>query len=219
MPCPTTNARYWSLNAVALNRQLAQIHTRLERQGVLADVRPAPMSMPTRLRSRSRSAWVVAGVVGLLVLGLGLYRASQPTRAEALFVACYQPEPVSRGKTGCDPGLAPGIRAYRAGAFGAALADFDKLPTDQPCVRYYRGIAQLALDGGPSAVAELEQATSPQPAQDKLTTQKADWYLALAYLKTNQPDKARQRLAAIVRQPGHPFATVARRALTDLDHA
>lgn len=204
-----------SIEAVKLKQQLEQVHTRLDRAGELSD-RPPVLAVP-RLR-RSRAQQVVL-FLGLLVgIGVSLYLLNRPTPAQQTFLAFYQPEPIARGFSECGPEMATGIRAYRAKNYRQALTDFEQLPASQPCVSYYRGISLLALDDAPKAIVELEKALAQPSIAPNLTHQKAEWYLALAYLKANQPDSARQMLQAITQQTGHPFQNVARRALADLTH-
>lgn len=204
----------FSIEAVALNQKLEQIHARLDRQGLLAEANPASV----RRRWRLRPSWAMAMGVFLLVAGIGLYWATRPSLAEQTFVTYYKPEPVSRGESVCGPELAPGVQAYRTRHYAQAASSFATLPVNQPCVRYYRGLTQLALGHTDVAIAELEQATQQRPDSDKLATQKAQWYLALAYLKANRTANAQKQLADIEHETGHPFGNVARKALADLGH-
>lgn len=205
----------YSIEAVQLKRQLEQVHTRLDRAGELSD-RPPILAAP-RLR-RSRVQRVILFLCVLMGVGLGLYWLNRPTVAQQTFLAYYQPEPVARGLNDCGPETATGIRAYRAKNYRQALTDFEQLPASQPCVLYYRGISFLALDDASKAIVALENAVAQPGIAPDLTHQKAEWYLALAYLKANQPDSARPMLRTITQQTGHPFQNVARRALADLTH-
>ena len=202
-----------SIEAVTLKQQLERLHVRLDRQGTL-DNRPQPVpSAPPR-----RFRLVRIGAVLLLLAGFGLYWMTRSTSAEQTFVAFYQPEPVARGLADCGPELTPGLQAYRAEAYRQALVDFGRLPAHQPCVLYYWGLSHLAVGDAQQAIIELEQAVASQPEPADLTRQKADWYLALAYLKANRIDQARNQLQSISNQPSHPFQNIARKALDKLGY-
>ena len=203
-----------SIEAVKLKQQLERLHSRLEQKGAL-DNRPQPV--PSARSRRSRLTWIGAAL--LLLAGFGLYWLTRSTPAEQTFVAFYRPEPVARGLADCGPELTPGLQAYRVGAYRQAVIDFGKIPANQPCVLYYRGVSHLALGNAENAIAELEQAVASQTGTPGLTRQKADWYLALAYLKANRIDQARNQLQSISNQPGHPFQAVSRKALDKLGHA
>ncbi len=208
----------YSIESVALRQQLERIHTQLDWQGEL-DNRP-PIPRQPRL-SRLRLVW--AGVMlAVLLAGFSLYWATLPpalTPAEKVYSSVYRPEPSIRGANGCGPELASGIRFYRMGNYSQAVNQFDQLPANNPCVLYYRGIANLALDNTKMAIAQLEEAIAQPPSVIDLTFQKSQWYLALAYLKANRPDDAQTHLLIITQQLDNPFRSEARRALTELDHA
>ena len=207
-----------SIESVALGQQLDRIHTQLDWQGEL-DNRP-PVPRQPRL-NRLRLALTGVSLV-ILLAGFGLYWSTLPaalTPAEKVYSSVYRPEPTSRGANDCGPELAPGIRFYRAGNYRQAVSQFDLLPASNPCVLYYRGITNLALNNTEIAISQLEQATAHPPTVHDLAFQKSQWYLALAHLKANQPGAARQYFRTIAKQLDNPFQSEARRALTELDHA
>ncbi|WP_020607208.1 tetratricopeptide repeat protein [Spirosoma spitsbergense] len=206
----------FGIESVTLKQQLEQVHTRLDRQGLLTH-RP-PIVPPIR---RVRSLWVATALTVLLLAGIGLYWVSLPkpsTPAEQTFISLYQPEPTARDATSCGPELTTGIRAYRAGNYAQAATAFDKFSAESPCTYYYRGLTQLALGNAPLAIGMLERAVAQKPAIPDLTFQKSEWYLALAYLKANRPDEARPHLQSIARQSDNPFQQEAKRGLAELDH-
>ena len=210
-----------SIESIKLKQTLEAIHTRLDRQGALTEAPPLPVVV--RSRQRFRPVWAIAGLL-LLLAGIGLYRwmgqeaIEPPTLAGQTFQEYYNPETQARTNTTCARDLAPGLLAYRAKNYRAALDAFEKLPADLACMPYYRGITQLALNHPKEATTELERALTEYPDETDLTHQKAGWYLALAYLKANRIDDARTRLNAITQQQGHPYATVSRQVLADLGH-
>lgn len=203
-----------SLDAVKLKEQLEQIHTRLDQRGALdQNDRPPQPLKPTQRFHRQRLVWPMLTV---LLLAGGIYWFLRPSHAEKTFMAYYQPEPVSRGAATCSPSLMPGIQAYRSSRYKQALQEFRQLPAQQPCVSYYVGLTLLALDQENEAITSLKTATVNTTNEPALIRQKAEWYLALAYLKASQTMEAKQQLTTIVRQPEQPFRQVATNALATL---
>lgn len=204
-----------SIEAVKLKEQLERIHHRLEKRGEIdtTDRPPQPLKSTQRFR-RQRLIW---SMLTVLLLAGGIYWFLRPSRAEKTFIAYYQPEPVSRGAATCSPSLMPGIQAYRSGQYKQALQEFSQLPAQQPCVSYYVGLTQLALNQEKEAITSLKAASADTPNEPALVRQKAEWYLALAYLKAGQITEAKQQLTTVLRQPDQPFRQVATKALATLE--
>lgn len=203
-----------SLDAVKLKEQLERIHNRLDRRGVLDQTdRPAQPRQHSLQTRRVRLIWPIVAV--LLVAG-GIYWFSRPELTEQIFVTYYQPEPVSRGEITCSPDLLPGIQHYRVGRYQEALQQFTKLPINQPCTLYYVGLAQLATDQPERAIQAFRSVLQSEQPIPTLVRQKTEWYLALAYLRDNQPTEAQRQLSGISQQADQPFRRVALRALADL---
>ncbi len=208
-----------SLDAVPLNRQLNRIHDRLAAQGFFdtntSDRPPVPLSSSFRRRRLVLVSSVV--VLAGILIGAG-YWLTRPTLAEQTFLTFYRPEPVARGGADCGTALLPGIQLYRTQQYEPALQQFTALSASQPCVSYYVGLTQLATDQPEQAVYSLESALKPAITSPPLIRQKAEWYLAMAYLKANQPAEAKSQLIRIAQQPDQPFRNVAQQALADLSH-
>ncbi|GAB3983294.1 hypothetical protein GCM10028806_56340 [Spirosoma terrae] len=203
-----------SIEAVKLKEQLERIHKRLEKRGEIDTTDRPPQ--PLKSAFGRRQTIVLTVIVVLLLVG-GLYRFSRPSRAEQTYVAYYQPEPVSRGAATCSPSLMPGIQAYRSGQYKQALQEFSQLPAQQLCVSYYVGLTQLALNQEKEAITSLKAASADTLNEPALVRQKAEWYLALAYLKAGQITEAKQQLTIVVQQPDQPFRQVATKALATLE--
>ena len=199
-----------SIESVGLKKRLDNIHTKLEYSQLLY-AEPTQSFGTTRIHW-GRWAWVAAASVALLLVGLWvLLPSNEPSAAtRQTFIAFYRPEPIMRGSD-CSPALTNAIGHYRAGHYQVAL---DQLPAGaDACTAYYRGLCQLALNQPKLAMEALS--TAQQQSTGSLR-QRADWYLALAYLANNDPANARQQLAQITQQAGHPFGSVARQALMKL---
>lgn len=202
-----------SIEAVKLKEQLERIHQRLEKTGEIDTANRPPQ--PRKSAFGRKQTIVLAVTVVLLLIG-GLYWFSRPSLAEKTFMAYYQPEPVSRGAATCSSSLMPGIQAYRSSQYEQALQEFRQLPAQQPCVSYYVGLTLLALDQEKEAIPSLKAASADILNEPALVRQKAEWYLALAYLKAGQITEAKEQLTIVIRQPDQPFRQVATNALATL---
>ncbi|MEZ0540931.1 hypothetical protein [Fibrella arboris] len=207
-----------SLEAVKLKQQLNDLHHRLEDSGTLMQAPANPFAAPQSRPGLWR--WVAAASVLLLLCfwaGWGVYtKKSADARSQAVFAAFYRPEPAIRGQTDCLADFTPVIGAYRAEEYGRALTLSQTRPANDPCTLYYQGLCLLALHRPARAVEALE--TARQMSRGPLQ-QRADWYLALAYLHNGAQEAGRRQLRLISQQSAtHPFGNVARKALDQLDH-
>jgi tetratricopeptide (TPR) repeat protein len=211
-----------SIEAIDLKRRLNALHDRLEAAGTLHDVPVAPFgSVPPAAPVRALPGWRTRGwwlaAAGLaVVLGL-VWLLTQPASGpdpQALYAAYYRPEPPMRGPSDCPATSGKAIASYRAAQYRAALDQFANVPDGEACTLYYRGLCQLALDDPKAAITSLE--TAKQQSSGSLR-QRAEWYLALAYLADEVPDKAHAQLQEITAQPRHPFGRVAGEVLGQLN--
>jgi hypothetical protein len=76
-----------------------------------------------------------------------------------------------------------------------------------PCNNYYKGMAFLGLGNPHKAIEYLSIATF---SDEKITKQKAEWYLALAYLKNKETEKSKAQLLKIMNSPEHQYANLAK---------
>jgi tetratricopeptide (TPR) repeat protein len=98
--------------------------------------------------------------------------------------------------------LQKGIQAYQNRNFPAAASLLLKAAQTQPDapLLFYLGTAQLLAGKPDDAVKTLNQATL---IQDEALGEDARWYLALAYLRLGQIQKARELLAILSREGYH----------------
>lgn len=198
-----------TFDSVGLANKLAQIGDELEADGEI--IYQFPAAEPVR---SVHWRWVSAASV-VFLLGLSWFLWQRPTPAEQTFEAFYRPEMALKGADECSPALRTAIQAYRNGQYAEALRQLQTQPASDACTPYYRGLAQLGLSESEEAIRSLEKAR--KMATSPSLQHRADWYLALAFLRANQPDAARQRLQLIRQQPNHSFDKVADEALHTLN--
>lgn len=131
---------------------------------------------------------------------------NQSATSNDLFAQYFQPAPPTfdtqvRGENNAptDDQLSLGNTAYKKGAYAKALTHWNRHATNNPPtdeLNLFRGVATLA-SGGTNAVDYLEK------VNDDDYKDIVEWYLALAYLKNNQPQPAKKLLTAIASQPSH----------------
>lgn len=104
------------------------------------------------------------------------------------------------------------MEAYRLGEYQAALQGLDSLQqvNFSPDLALYQGISQLA-DGNATAAVEPLQAALKGSFRFS-----AQWYLALAWLKQEQWEPAREQLQQIADQTAHPQQQAAKELLQQL---
>ncbi|HXF04943.1 MAG TPA: tetratricopeptide repeat protein [Blastocatellia bacterium] len=107
------------------------------------------------------------------------------------------------------------IANYQNGDYATAAQQFEgvvQLQPDNAAAYFYRGVALLLAERAAEAVAPLEKAVELEAGY---TRSRARYYLALAYLKTHQVDRARAQLEAIL-QSVCPYRTDAEKLLQQL---
>lgn len=90
------------------------------------------------------------------------------------------------------------IKNYENGNYGIAAQQFEgvvRLQPDNSSAYFYWGVALLLADRSAQAIAPLEKAVDLEGGSLR---DRARYYLALAYLKTRQLDRARAQLEAIL---------------------
>jgi tetratricopeptide (TPR) repeat protein len=187
-------------------------------------------SIRTRLRLRNATgtpaarqsrAWVwsaqryfaLAATV-VVVAGATVY-LTRPDAGDALFQEYFEPypstQPIVRGASADVRSNA--LMLYESSDYRGALAAFEdslKAQPDNATDRFYAGLCQLALGRGPEAVSHLE---SMRKVGGNELQAPAEWYLALAYLRSHNLGEARSQLKRIV--DGRGFYAERARVLLD----
>ncbi len=98
--------------------------------------------------------------------------------------------------------------AYEAQDYYKAINLFNSVKTpDEAYIIYYKGLCFLALEKSDEAIALLSEVATKQGLDGKSADfkEKANWYLAMAYLKNNETEKAISRLSLIINNPSSNF--------------
>jgi tetratricopeptide (TPR) repeat protein len=171
-----------------------------------------------RFRSALRSAPQYLTLAAALVLGVAAtIHLSRPGPEEALFQRHFEPypstRPVVRGASAGGPST--GLILYEEGDYRGALAalenDLKREPSD-PVALFYAGLSRLALGQAREATLDLEQVR--QLGENDLRAP-AEWYLALAHLRSHDLAAARARLERMAESGGF-YQEKARKVLAEL---
>ncbi|MBO0933821.1 tetratricopeptide repeat protein [Fibrella aquatilis] len=214
-----------SIEAVNIKQRLNAIHDRLDTAGVL--VQPAeangqsqqatlPTTRPRWQGGGKRWAWLAAAGLAGLVLGYLWYSQKElGANTRSLYTTFYRPETAMRGHDDCAITHAAVLAQYRQGHYQAALDLLPRVPAADACSFYYQGLCLLALDEPKKATVALQAA---KQQRNGTLRQRAEWYLALAYLQANDAPHAQHELKQILDQSGHPFGPVAGQVLGQLSN-
>jgi TolA-binding protein len=95
--------------------------------------------------------------------------------------------------------IANALNAYRAGRYEEATRELAALQPRYPRsveIPFYAGVSRLMLADAPAAVRALESARA---LNDDTVADEAAWYLAVAYERSGNADRARPLLGALCR--------------------
>lgn len=161
------------------------------------------------------SGWkVAASVVLLAAVGYIIFQMTGRDK-NGIYDQYYTPypnivNPLDRSEnTGTDDGF----RLYEKGQYQDAIAQLSqKLESDadHAAVHFYLAQSYLALEGTPEAITHLQQVPKGSDFYEP-----ASWYLALAWLKAGEQEKAREQLEKIAAS-GSSYASRASDILQEL---
>ena len=149
-------------------------------------------------KKRRWFSWVTAIAASVLMVLLAGYFIlfSKPDNQE-LFQAYYQPypnivAPAERSENGADEDTQP-FRLYESGNYSAAIPAFEiALETaeeqEKPALHFYYGLSLLHLGKTAPAIEHLQLVSKQEDSPFALPAQ---WYQALAFLKNNDPVRAK----------------------------
>ncbi|CCH02186.1 hypothetical protein FAES_4186 [Fibrella aestuarina BUZ 2] len=207
------------LHGLAVEQRVKQAHERYKARP--DDEATSPTAEPTPLLAPRQSAgwgrWAAAASV-VLGLGVGYYFLQQPAEPTSLAYAEQSLRQNDDQLTKSLPAhLAPterrqlltAIEAYKTGRYDAVIDQLAIPAQDrqtEPYRHYFLGLTYLAKQQPTAAIAPLQEAVSQSTGALR---QKADWFLALAYLKSEQSDLARPILNRISLDSTHPYHSLA----------
>ena len=149
---------------------------------------------------RSYKKWLVAASI-ILLFGLGYNSInSNTTSTQELFASYFEPyrnvvHPIERSTEQQDK-KAIAFMAYEKGEYEKAITLFTELynSSKEPYYLFYKANALLKLEKADEAIPLLLEHLK---TKDTLT-EKTKWYLALAYLKIEDSEKAKALLNTII---------------------
>jgi tetratricopeptide (TPR) repeat protein len=142
---------------------------------------------------------IAATIVILLSIGAILYFLSiaKPDNRQ-LFAEYFKPYPnVITVKGSNDKLLGAGMYYYDIAKYDSAMMFYDKILKDNPKdskVLFYKGVCFLATDEPENAIRVFNKIVPDNKSPYK---SQAEWYLALAYLKSGNSVKAKELLSKI----------------------
>ena len=155
-----------------------------------------PLSTETKkTSSKIKSIWLsIASIAAIIaiVFSLNIYRDN--LRMDEAFRTHYtpleyDPQLLSRGEESpLSLELTEAMDAYQRQDYSTALQKLDAIPNLDENFLIYKAICLIETDQLPQAISLLEELVGHGEATEYY--QQANWYLALAYLKTHEGEKA-----------------------------
>ncbi|MCB0625473.1 MAG: tetratricopeptide repeat protein [Saprospiraceae bacterium] len=165
-----------------------------------------------------RQILAIAATLALLVVSWQLFfRQDRISDREQLFAAQFEPYPmVLAQRDGQDSSTAGGLQAeavnaYAAADYAAAAEAFTRLADsrpDQSAYLFYAAVSELAAGHPELAAPSFRELLS---REDHLFAEQSRWYLALAYWKQGEYERAEELFRQI--QPGQAKYEEAREML------
>ncbi len=156
-----------------------------------------------------RIYYYAAAVALLLVASVFTYRLFNKTQtSQQLYATYFKPYPnvvmpMTREENRANP-FADAFRLYEAGKYRDALAQFGQIAdrSEDENILFYSAMSFLALGEADSAIVILE----PLKGTNSHFRQQIYWYLALCYLKKDDPVSAGINLDSLLKEyPGHHY--------------
>jgi tetratricopeptide (TPR) repeat protein len=164
--------------------------------------------------------WLAAAVVSLLIVSAVFLLKPVTPDAIALYETYYQPypnvfDPTVRGEIDTLTVSRKAFMAYNEGDYHTAAGYFKELlnsddPMEKDNARLYLGNCYLSIGSVAAAKETLLQISAQSHVADQ-----AKWYLALAYLKSNDMEQAEKALRGLTDHP-NSYQEKANKILRDL---
>jgi len=171
--------------------------------------------------------WAVAASVAILLsIGYYSYQARTDREAELAYNEAFASESGdellkgfrrgSRSKT-ADKQLLDALTKYKAGKYDQVIEQLITMPVDKQTIyykNYLLGLSYLANNQALESISPLKMAMQ---APDASIRQKAEWFLALAYVKSNENELAQPILTKISNDDANPFHSLAQKVLQKIN--
>ncbi|GAB3261149.1 hypothetical protein GCM10027347_26000 [Larkinella harenae] len=204
----------------ALGIQQALQQARNQYQASMTPATPLDQPSATVRPLRSWRYWAAAAsVVVLSGIGYYTYQQSASQQTELAYTESFRSGDALKGlpTTGVPAQtlttFQDALRNYKAGNYDRTIEQLRTLPVDKQTVaykNYLSGLSYLANKQPANAIPLLLKA---RQTPSSALHQKADWFLALAYVKNNDKGRALPILKQISTDSTHPFQSLAQRVL------
>ena len=196
---------YAHFTFIQSTRRTAQAHEEALLREEFRKIKPQQNKKPNS--GLSILLWTII-LTGIVIGGYLLYKyySADTTNPEQLYAEFYSPMPnlVAPIEQGAPDTLisAMPFRSYERGDYAKAIQWFELHGIDRPESRFYYGLSLLAGNRAAEAVTILEQSAAQDTSE---FSQAAQWYLALAFLRTGDLHAARRVLMSIISNPAHRY--------------
>lgn len=171
-------------------------------------------------QKNSPTWWYVAASIVILLGATYFFSLKKPVSNEELFAVYFEPyrnitQPVARGEE-LENLKTIAFNAYENGNFEKALTLFDTLLShkEESSILFYKANVLLKLNDAKKAITILEKKAIVKDS----FSEKIYWYLALSYLKDNDPEKSKEKLKLVLKVPNSDYKKEeARKLLEALD--
>ena len=150
----------------------------------------AKRQQKSKVKKYIMSITSIAAIIAI-VFSINIYQDNR--RMNKLFETYYTPleydsQLMSRGEEIIFPELASAMESYQKGDYATALQKFEAIPDVDENYLIYKAICLLETKQEEDAITWLEKLVDNGESTEYY--QQACWYLALAYLRNHQKDKA-----------------------------
>ena len=152
---------------------------------------------------KEKKNYVFIGIAASIIIALGVFgllKTSQSFTSDELYAQYFEPysniiAPSSRGDASKNE-INIAFRYYDSKNYKIASEKFESLfaSSETSYFLFYQAICELLIDNTDKAIKLLEQ---HKKYNDRLSNQ-TSWYLALAFLKANQTDTAKELFVKII---------------------
>ena len=180
-----------------LKQQVSEIGREISKQAI---IKTAPG--PSKFRTVAKWGLRVAAVLILLIAGIGVYEYTTIS-SNNLYGELYQPYELRTSRGSAQ--LSPVESAYKMKDYPATISAFQDQQRHSTADYFYVGLAHLAADNDLNdATLNLQQALRSSQTSHQFVDE-SEYYLALAYLKSNNLEKAKPLFEKIHADRDHLF--------------
>ncbi len=147
----------------------------------------------------------------MVLIGISWHDFTMNSRAYSKF---YEPETsVVRGNEIANCPDKAMLELYYQRNYKILLDNLEKQPS-VPCNEYYKGLCYLEMKDFQKAILSFMEAIK---SEERPIKQRAEWYLGLAFLRNDEPEKAKEMMGQIMNTPEHQYETLAKDLVDELN--